>query len=73
MWRWRGVADICCTFFPGSFDGHLFNATHQDPITITRETINDQCESIERLPEIVAWIKSIYGIKLKKVALNMRF
>ena len=46
--------DINCPFLPGSFDGHLFNATHQDPIAITRKTIDDQCESIERLPEIVA-------------------
>ena len=55
--------DINCPFLPGSFDGHLSNATHQDPIAITRKTIDDQCESIERLPEIVAWIKSIYAIE----------
>ena len=48
------VTDILNLLLPGSFDGHLFNATHQDPIAITRKTIDDQCESIERLPEIVA-------------------
>ena len=64
---------INCPFLPGSFDGHLSNATHQDPIAITRKTIDDQCESIERLPEIVAWIKSIYAIKHLQVAWYMRF